>query len=74
MDITKEWITTQKNIGQVIKKQEYIIKGTKYKVDGHHVVLEPDYLIDGERFDLKSPTGSGKYLIKGLIAKKKKTS
>lgn len=106
MDITKEWITTQKNTGQIIKKQEYIVKGTKYIVDGHHVVLEPskaelaiaemlankygkkvelvpqimfhpsiqtpDYLIDGERFDLKSPTGSGKYLIKGLIAKKRK--
>lgn len=30
----------------------------------------PDYLIDGERFDLKSPTGKGKYLLQGLIVKK----
>lgn len=34
----------------------------------------PDYLIDGERFDLKSPTGSGKNLLYGMIAKKKKQS
>lgn len=32
----------------------------------------PDYLIDGVRYDLKSPTGVGKYLLKGLIAKKRK--
>ena len=106
MDITNEWTKQQNNTGQVIRKQEYTVSGTAYKVDGHHVVLEPskmevavaellankygkkvelvpqimyptgiqtpDYLIDGERFDLKSPTGSGKYLIKGLIAKKRK--
>ncbi|MBR1866823.1 MAG: hypothetical protein IJ801_10025 [Lachnospiraceae bacterium] len=30
----------------------------------------PDYLIDGERYDLKAPTGKGKYLLQGLIAKK----
>lgn len=35
-------------------------------------IQTPDYLIDGERFDLKSPTGSGKNLIYGLIAKKRK--
>lgn len=33
-------------------------------------IKTPDYLIDGERFDLKSPTGKGKYLLQGLIAKK----
>ena len=31
-------------------------------------------MIDGERFDLKSPTGSGKNLLYGMIAKKKKQS
>ena len=31
-----------------------------------------DYLIDGKRFDLKSPTGKGKNLLYGLIAKKYK--
>ncbi len=35
-------------------------------------IQTPDYLIDGERFDLKSPTGRGKNLIYGLIAKKRK--
>ena len=35
-------------------------------------IQTPDYLIDGERFDLKSPTGSGKHLIYDLIAKKRK--
>lgn len=34
----------------------------------------PDYLIDGERFDLKSPTGSGKNLLYGMIAKKRRQS
>lgn len=35
-------------------------------------VQTPDYLIDGDRFDLKSPTGRGRNLIYGLIAKKHK--
>lgn len=37
-------------------------------------IQTPDYLIDGERFDLKSPTGKGKNLLYGLIAKKKEQS
>ncbi|MDO5422789.1 MAG: hypothetical protein Q4F41_03570 [Eubacteriales bacterium] len=37
-------------------------------------IQTPDYLIDGERFDLKSPTGSGKNLLYGMLAKKKKQS
>ena len=37
-------------------------------------IQTPDYLVDGERFDLKSPTGSGKNLLYGLIAKKQKQS
>lgn len=37
-------------------------------------IQTPDYLIDGERFDLKSPTGKGKNLLYGLIAKKQKQS
>lgn len=35
-------------------------------------IQTPDYLIDGKRYDLKSPTGSGKNLLYGLIAKKQK--
>ena len=35
-------------------------------------IQTPDYLIDGERYDLKSPTGRGKNLLYGLIAKKYK--
>ena len=37
-------------------------------------IQTPDYLIDGERFDLKTPTGKGKNLLYGLIAKKKEQS
>ncbi len=37
-------------------------------------IQTPDYLIDGERFDLKSPTGRGKNLFYGMLAKKKKQS
>ncbi len=37
-------------------------------------VQTPDYLIDGERFDLKSPIGRGKNLLYGMIAKKKEQS
>ncbi len=37
-------------------------------------IQTPDYLIDGERFDLKSPIGKGKNLLYGLIAKKRKQS
>lgn len=37
-------------------------------------IQTPDYLIDGKRFDLKCPTGSGKNLLYGLIAKRQKQS
>lgn len=32
----------------------------------------PDYLINGERFDLKSPTGQGKELFYNMVSKKRK--
>ena len=35
-------------------------------------ISTPDYLIDGQRFDLKTLTGKGKNLLYGAIAKKKK--
>lgn len=35
-------------------------------------VKTPDYLIGGDRFDLKSPIGRGKNVIYGLIAKKRR--
>lgn len=37
-------------------------------------IQTPYYLIDGERFDLKSPVGRGKNLLYGMIAKKKEQS
>lgn len=37
-------------------------------------IQTPDYMIDGDRFDLKSPTGRGKNLIYGLLAKKRRQS
>lgn len=37
-------------------------------------IQTPDYLVDGKRFDLKSPTGKGKNLLYGIIAKKQKQS
>lgn len=35
-------------------------------------IQTPDYLIDGERFDLKTLTGRGKNLLYGAIAKQKR--
>lgn len=37
-------------------------------------IQTPDYLIDGERFDLKSPTGNGKNLLYSMVSKKSKQS
>lgn len=37
-------------------------------------IQTPDYIIDGERFDLKSPTGKGKDVLRDLIKRKKKQS
>lgn len=34
----------------------------------------PDYLIDGERFDLKSPIGSGKQLLYNMVVRKRRQS
>lgn len=106
MDITKEWTQTKGIKGVVIERQEYIINGTTYRVDGKHIILHPtkqerevatalsqkygkavefvpqvvfpqgiqtpDYLVDEDRFDLKLPTGKGKNLVYGLVAKKRK--
>lgn len=107
-DITREWTHTKGAKGTVTERQEYIVNGVTYKVDGKHVILcsteqerevaailsgkygknvefvpqvmhpqgiqTPDYMIDGDRFDLKSPTGSGKNLLYGMLAKKKRQS
>lgn len=44
------------------------------KVDYPPNIQTPDYLIDGERFDLKSPTGKSKNLLYNLVSKKRKQS
>ena len=108
MNIMKEWADIQENTGQVIWKQEYMLNGSVYKVDGYHVIIDPsetevaiaevlankygkkveliprvllpqkiqtpDYLIDGVRYDLKSPTGNGKDVFRDMIKKKRKQS
>lgn len=108
MDITNEWTKNKGIRGSVAEKQEYIVNGTTYRVDGKYVVLRPtaqekaiasvlsekygkviefvpqvmqpqgiqtpDYLIDSERFDLKSPTGNGKNLLYSMVSKKSKQS
>ncbi|GFI33095.1 hypothetical protein IMSAGC013_04502 [Lachnospiraceae bacterium] len=108
MDITDEWMKNKGIKGSIVEKQECVIDGAEYKVDGKHVVLHPtaqeravadmlskkygkvvelvpqvmypqgiqtpDYLIDGERFDLKSLKSSGKNLIYNMVSKKKKQS
>lgn len=35
-------------------------------------IKTPDYMINGEKFDLKQITGGGKYVIEGNLRKKKK--
>ncbi len=35
-------------------------------------IKTPDYIVNGEKFDLKEITGSGKYVIEGNLRKKKK--
>lgn len=105
MDITQEWTRTKGIKGTVTERQEYIVNGETYKVDGKHVILRPteqekevvavlsgkygktvelvpqvmypqgvqtpDYLIAGERFDLKSPTGRSKELFYNVVSKKR---
>ncbi len=107
-DITQEWTRTKGIKGSAAEKQEYMVNGTTYQVDGKYVILRPtaqerevasilsekygkvvkfvpqvmlpqgiqtpDYLIDGERFDLKSPIGSGKNLLYSMVYKKSKQS
>lgn len=36
------------------------------------LIQTPDYIIDGERFDLKSPEGEGKDLFYNMVSKKRK--
>lgn len=105
-DITQEWTRTKGTKGTVAERQEYIVNGMTYKVDGKHIILRPtkqerkiaailsgkygkhiefvpqvmtpqgiqtpDYLVDGECFDLKSPTGRSKDLLYNVVSKKMK--
>lgn len=93
-----------------IKKQKYFVDddGTRYNIDGKHVILKPsereievakilgksiggrvsiiprvsqppgiktpDYIINGEKFDLKQITGGGKYTVQGNLKGKAKQS
>lgn len=41
MDITNEWTKTKGLKGCVVEKQEYIVNGMTYRVDGKHVILQP---------------------------------
>ena len=65
-DITQEWTREKGTKGTVTERKEYTVNGATYQT--------PDYLIDGERFDLKSPIGRGNNLLYGMIAKKKEQS
>ena len=44
------------------------------KIEYPKGIQTPDYLVDGERFDLKTLTGKGKYLLEGAIKKKQRQS
>ena len=39
MDITKEWTKTKGIKGIITEKQEYIVNGVTYRVDGKYVIL-----------------------------------
>lgn len=82
-DITQEWTRTKGTEGTVTERQEYVVNGTTYKIDGKHIefvpqvmvpqgIQTPDYWIDGELFDLKSPTGRSKDLLYNMVSKKRK--
>ncbi len=106
-DVTDQYINKKK---YQLKKQKYFIAedGTKYIVNGKHIILQPtereievakllgqaiggkisiiprinkpfgiktpDYIINGEKFDLKEITGGGKYTIQGNLKGKEKQS
>ena len=44
------------------------------KVNNPLNIKTPDYIINGEKFDLKQITGEGKYVIEGNLRKKKEQS
>lgn len=64
----------EKDVAEIISKKYGKIVELVPQVIYPQGIQTPDYLIDGERFDLKSPTGNGKNLLYGLIAKKKEQS
>ena len=55
-------------LSQKYGKQVYLLPQVAFPQG----IQVPDYLINGDRFDLKSPTGKGKNLLSSMVSKKKK--
>lgn len=63
---------SERRVAEILSEQYGKLVELVPKVNYPLWIQTPDYLVDGIRYDLKSPIGSGKYLFKGLIAKKRK--
>lgn len=72
--ILLDYSTHEKEIAKIIAKESGRNIQLVPRITFPQGIQTPDYLIDGMRYDLKTPIGNGKNTIYGMVKSKKKQS
>ena len=73
-NVVLDYSVYEKRIGDILAKKYGKDVKMVPRINYPQGISTADYLIDGERYDLKTPKGSGKNLLSSMITKKKKQS
>lgn len=73
-NVVLDYSVYEKSIGDILAKKYGKDVKMVPRINYPQGISTADYLIDGERYDLKTPKGSGKNLLSSMITKKKKQS
>ena len=72
MRVVLDYSEHEKHIAKIVAEESGKNIGMVPRVVFPQNIQTPDYLIDGARFDLKTPTGSGKNTLYGMVKSKKR--
>lgn len=70
--ITLDYSGHEKQIAEIIAQKSGKQVQMVPRINYPQGIQTPDYLIDGARFDLKTPTGNGKNTLYGMVKSKKR--